>query len=204
MSRTRSIRCTGNTNVIKILNKFDDANRGAHNNPCTFKGVIINTLNPGSNGQGGFSIYDNNIGSGFTVPAAVALAATANTITLSSGTWSDKGLFIGQKIATSGADESANDIASMTITNLTSTVITVDEDLTTDSSDAGLVIDSAGGDTDDLIAKITMNFAADGSGNSACVVHELDGIMCRNGIRIESSSWTNLEVFVLVGWFSFG
>ena len=199
MSRTRSIRCTGNTNVIKILNKFDDANRGAHNNPCTFKGVIINTLNPGSNGQGGFSIYDNNIGTGFTVPAAVALAATANTITLSSGTWSDKGLFIGQKIATSGADESANDIASMTITNLTSTVITVDEDLTTDSSDAGLVIDSAGGDTDDLIAKITMNFAADGSGNSACVVHELDGIMCRNGIRIESSSWTNLEVFVLVG-----
>jgi len=199
MSRTRSIRCTGNTNVIKILNKFDDANRGAHNNPCTFKGVIINTLNPGSNGQGAFSIYDNNIGTGFTVPAAVALAATANTITLSSGTWSDKGLFIGQKIATSGADESDNDIASMTITNLTSTVITVDEDLTTDSSDAGLVIDSAGGDTDDLIAKITMNFAADGSGNSACVVHELDGIMCRNGIRIESSSWTNLEVFVLVG-----
>jgi hypothetical protein len=194
-----SIRCTGNTNIIKILNKFNDANRGTHNNPCTFKGVIINTINPGSNGQGAFSIYDNNIGSGFTVPAAVALAATANTITLSSGTWDDKGLFIGQKIATSGADESANDIASMTITNLTSTVITVDEDLTTDSSDAGLVIDSAGGDTDDLIAKITMNFAADGSGNDACVIHEVDGIMCRNGLRIESSSWTNLEVFVLVG-----
>ena len=199
MSRTMSIRCTGNTNVIKILNKFNDANRGTHNNPCTFKGVIINVLNPGSNGQGIFSIYDNNIGSGFTVPAAVALAATANTITLSSGTWDDKGLFIGQKIATSGADESANDIASMTITNLTSTVITVDEDLTTDSSDTGLVIDSAGGDTDGLVTRFAMNFAADGSGNSACVVHELDGIMCRNGLRIESNSWTNLEVFVLVG-----
>ena len=199
MARTRSIRCAGNTNIIKILNKFDDANRGTHQNPCTFKGLIINTLNPGSNGQGVFSIYDNNIGTGFTVPAAVALAATANTITLSSGTWSDKGLFIGQKIATSGADESDNDIASMTITNLTSTVITVDEDLTTDSSDAGLVIDSAGGDTDGLVTRITMNFAADGSGNSAVQVHELDGILCHNGLRIESTSWTNLEVFVLVG-----
>ena len=199
MSRTMSIRCTGNTNVIKILNKFNDANRGTHNNPCTFKGVIINVLNPGSNGQGIFSIYDNNIGSGFTVPAAVALAATANTITLSSGTWDDKGLFIGQKIATSGADESANDIASMTITNLTSTVITVDEDLTTDSSDAGLIIDSASGDTEDLFTRVAMNFASDGSGNDACIIHELDGIMCRNGLRIESNSWTNLEVFVLVG-----
>ena len=62
MARTRSIRCTENTNIIKILNKFDDANRGTHQNPCTFKGLIINTLNPGSNGQGVFSIYDNNIG----------------------------------------------------------------------------------------------------------------------------------------------
>ena len=199
MARTRSIRCTGNTNVVKILNKFNDTNRGTHNNPCTFKGVIINVLNPGSNGQGIFSIYDNNISSGFTVPAAVALAATANTITLSSGTWDDKGLFIGQKIATSGADESANDIASMTITNLTSTVITVDEDLTTDSSDTGLVIDSAGGDTDGLVTRFAMNFAADGSGNAAVQVHELDGILCHNGLRIESTSWTNLEVFVLVG-----
>tara|TARA_R100001082_G_C4364960_1_gene161413 strand:- start:2382 stop:2981 length:600 start_codon:yes stop_codon:yes gene_type:complete len=199
MSRTRSIRCTANTNIIKILNKFNDANRGAHNNPCTFKGVIINVLNPGTNGQGIFSIYDNNIGTGFTVPAAVALAATANTITLSSGTWDDKGLYIGQKIATSGADESANNIASMTITNLTSTVITVDEDLTTDGSDTGLVIDSAGGDNTDVIANIVMNFASDGSGNDACMIHELDGIMCHNGLRIESNSWTNLEVFVLVG-----
>lgn len=198
MSRTRSIRCTGNTNVVKILNKFDDANRGTHENPCTFRGIIINVLNAGSNGQGAFKIYDNNIGSGFTVPAAVALAATANTITLSSGTWADKGLFIGQKIATSGADESGNDIASMTITNLTSTVITVDEDLTTDSSDAGLVIDSAGGDSEGLIAQFTINFGAGGN-DGLTLVNEVDGIMCRNGLRIESSSWTNLEVFVLVG-----
>ena len=199
MARTRSIRCTENTNIIKILNKFDDANRGTHQNPCTFRGIIINVLNAGSNGQGAFKIYDNNIGTGFTVPAAVALAATANTITLSSGTWEDKGLFIGQKIATSGADESDNDIASMTITNLTSNVITVDEDLTTDSSDTGLVIDSAGGDTDGLVTRFAMNFAADGSGNAAVQVHELDGILCHNGLRIESTSWTNLEVFVLVG-----
>ena len=198
MARTRSIRCTGNTNVIKILNKFNDANRGTHQNPCTFKGIIINVLNAGSNGQGAFKIYDNNIGSGFTVPAAVALAATANTITLSSGTWDDKGLFVGQKIATSSADESGNDIASMTITNLTSTVITVDEDLTTDSSDAGLVIDSAGGDNDGLIAQFTINFGAGGN-TGLTLVHEIDGIMCHNGLRIESASWTNLEVFVLVG-----
>ena len=154
MSRTRSIRCTENTNVIKILNRFNDANRGTHQNPCTFKGIIINVLNAGSNGQGAFKIYDNNIGSGFTVPAAVA--------------------------------------------NLTSNVITVDEDLTTDASDAGLVIDSAGGDNDGLIAQFTINFGAGGN-TGLTLVHEIDGIMCHNGLRIESASWTNLEVFVLVG-----
>ena len=150
MSRTRSIRCTENTNVIKILNRFNDANRGTHQNPCTFKGIIINVLNAGSNGQGAFRYL------------------------------------------------SGNDIASMTITNLTSNVITVDEDLTTDASDAGLVIDSAGGDNDGLIAQFTINFGAGGN-TGLTLVHEIDGIMCHNGLRIESASWTNLEVFVLVG-----
>ena len=74
------------------------------------------------------------------------------------------------------------------ITNLTSAVSTVDEDLTTDSSDTGLVIDSAGGDTDGLVTRFAMNFAADGSGNAAVQVHELDGILCHNGLRIESTS----------------
>jgi len=199
MARFRSIRVTENTNVVKILNQFNDANRGSHRNPCILKGIMILGTNPGTNITSIVSVYENNIGSGFTVPAAVALAATANTITLSSGTWADKGLYIGQKIATSGADESDNDIASMTITNLTSTVVTVDEDLTTDASDAGLVIDSADGDTHGLIAKFLYNYASDGSqGDLQYLYNSLD-IMCSDGLRIESNSWTNLEVYAIVG-----
>jgi len=197
MSRTRSIRCAANTNVVKILNKFNDANRGNHRNPCTFKGIIINVLNAGSNGQGAFKIYDNNIGSGFTVPAAVAVSASDKTITLSSGTWDDKGLHIGQSILISSSDESGND-GTKTITNLTSTVITVAETMADDGSDTNMTIDSAGGDTDDLIATFTINFGSGGT-SGLTLINEVDGIMCRNGLRIESASWTNLEVFVLVG-----
>tara|TARA_R100000458_G_C8240311_1_gene219570 strand:+ start:29 stop:628 length:600 start_codon:yes stop_codon:yes gene_type:complete len=199
MARYRSIRITANTNVVKILNQFGDANRGSHKNPSVLKGIMIIGTNPGTDISGIISVYDNNIGSGFTVPAAVALAATANTITLSSGTWEDKGLYIGQKIATSGADESGNDIASMTITNLTSTVITVDEDLTTDSSDAGLVIDSAAGDTEGIVMKFYYNFAADGSAEDLQQFYNGLDIMCSEGLRIESNSWSNLEVYAIVG-----
>tara|TARA_R100000008_G_scaffold81428_3_gene64668 strand:+ start:375 stop:974 length:600 start_codon:yes stop_codon:yes gene_type:complete len=199
MARYRSIRITGNTNIVKILNQFGDANRGSHKNPSVLKGVMILGTNPGTNISAIVSVYDNNIGSGFTVPAAVALAATANTITLSSGTWEDKGLYIGQKIATSGADESDNDIASMTITNLTSTVITVDEDLTTDSSDAGLVIDSAAGDNEGLVMKFLYNYASDGSAEDLQLFYNGLDIMCSEGLRFESNSWTNLEVYAIVG-----
>ena len=202
MARYRSIRVTENTNVVKILNQFNDSNRGSHSNPCVLKGIMIIGTNPGTNISGIISVYENNIGSGFTVPAAVALAATANTITLSSGTWDDKGLHIGQKIATSGADESDNDIATMTITNLTSTVITVDEDLTTDASDAGLVIDSStplGGDDYGRVMKFYYNFASDGSGEPLQQFYNGLDIMCSDGLRIESNSWTNLEVYAIVG-----
>jgi len=197
MSRTRSIRCAANTNVVKILNQFKDANRGSFTNPCTFRGMIINVLNPGANGQSAFKIYDNNLGTGFTVPAAVAVSASNKTITLSSGTWEDKGLAIGKKILISSSDESGND-GTKTIVNLTSTVITVAETMDDDASDTNMTIDSAGGDTDGLIGQFTINFTAGGV-SGLTLVNEVDGIACSEGLRIEAASWTNLEVFVLVG-----
>jgi len=199
MSRNRSVRITQNTNVIKILNQFNDANRGSHRNPCVLKGIMIMGTNPGTDIGGIISIYDNNIGSGFTVPAAVALATAPDTITLSSGTWADKGLFIGQKITTSGADESANNIAGLTILSLDSTVIVVDQTLTADGTDAGLVIDSDGGDTDGLVMKFYYNFAADGSAEALQQFYNGLNIMCSEGLRIESNSWSDLEVYAIVG-----
>ena len=199
MSRNRSIRITQNTNVIKILNQFNDMNRGSHRNPCVLKGIMIIGTNPGTDIAGIISVYDNNIGSGFTVPAAVALATEPDTITLSSGTWADKGLFIGQKITTSGADESANNIAGLTILSLDSTVIVVDQTLTDDGSDAGLVIDSDGGDTDGLVMKFFYNFAADGSADDLQQFYNGLDIMCSEGLRIESNSWSDLEVYAIVG-----
>ena len=155
--------------------------------------------NPGTDIAGIISVYDNNIGSGFTVPAAVALATGPDVIILSSGTWADKGLFIGQKITTSGADESANNIAGLTILSLDSTVIVVDQTLTADGSDAGLVIDSDGGDTDGLVMKFFYNFAADGSADALQQFYSGLNIMCSEGLRIESNSWSDLEVYAIVG-----
>ena len=199
MARYRSIRITANTNVVKILNQFDDMNRGSHRNPCVLKGIMIVGTNPGTNISGIISVYDNNIGSGFTVPAAVALATGPDVIILSSGTWADKGLYVGQKITTSGADESANNIAGLTILELTPTAIVVDQTLTDDGSDAGLVIDSDGGDTDGLVMKFYYNFASDGSGEDLQQFYNGLDIMCSEGLRIESNSWSNLEVYAIVG-----
>jgi hypothetical protein len=200
MPRTRSIRCTENTNVIQQLEKIRDGNVTTHENPCMFRGLLIVSTNSAADVGGNFSVYENNIGSGFTVPAAVATSASNKTITLSSGTWLNRGLRVGMVITISSSDESDND-GDKTITALTETVITVSETMADDASDTGMVIDIKGGDTVGLIAKFAyknMGSSGGAGGNSPTELFEFDGILCREGLRIESSSWSNLEAYILV------
>tara|TARA_R100000951_G_scaffold116803_1_gene131241 strand:- start:11496 stop:11792 length:297 start_codon:yes stop_codon:yes gene_type:complete len=65
--------------------------------------------------------------------------------------------------------------------------------------------------TDTISAAVTISIYADNTGNgttnlvaryvltpsSTLAHHYTDGILCRTGLRVESSSWTNLECFVL-------
>ena len=188
MPRTRSIRCTENTNVIQQLEKIRDGNVTTHEKPCMFRGLLIVSTNSAADVGGNFSVYENNIGSGFTVPAAVATSASNKTITLSSGTWLNRGLRVGMVITISGSDESDND-GDKTITALTETVITVSETMADDASDTGIIA---------KFAYKNMGSSGGAGGNSPTELFEFDGILCREGLRIESSSWSNLEAYVLV------
>tara|TARA_X000001036_G_C20437818_1_gene707997 strand:- start:174 stop:473 length:300 start_codon:yes stop_codon:yes gene_type:complete len=65
--------------------------------------------------------------------------------------------------------------------------------------------------TDTVSAAVTVSVYADNTGtgtanllaryvctpSSSVEFHYTDGILCRSGLRLECSSWTNLEMFVL-------
>ena len=65
--------------------------------------------------------------------------------------------------------------------------------------------------TDTISAAITVSIYADNTGtgttnlvaryvctpSSTIEFHYTDGLLCRSGLRVECSSWTNLEAFVL-------
>ena len=65
----------------------------------------------------------------------------------------------------------------------------------TGGSAAGTTIsvyaDNTGTGTSNLIARYVL------TPSSTLQHHYTDGILCRTGLRVESSSWTNLECFVL-------
>ena len=47
--------------------------------------------------------------------------------------------------------------------------------------------------------KFLYNFAADGSGDDLQQFYNGLDIMCSEGLRIESNSWSDLEVYAIVG-----
>ena len=65
--------------------------------------------------------------------------------------------------------------------------------------------------TDTISAAVTVSIYADNTGtgttnlvaryvctpSSTIEFHYTDGLLCRSGLRVECSSWTNLEAFVL-------
>ena len=178
MGRIQCKRIQENTNVISRL----DSNFTRRENPCTFNGIMIRPLAKGSVAAGTVTVY--------------SFAASGNTITLNGGTvasWNGLGLHVGDLITITNAADSGNN-RQHKITNITDTVITTDS-VTNDETADEITIQK-----NNVIWRIEYDYPGDPVAGAGMLLYEslfTNGIFCAEGLRVESTSWTNIECFVL-------
>ena len=190
MGRIQCKRIRANTNIISRL----DSNYTRRENPCTFNGIMIRPLAKGSAAAGAVTVYSDN--NDETITPTVNFAATANTITINGGTvstFNGLGLHVGDLITISDAVDSGNN-RQHTITAITDTVITTDSVAADETSDAITI------QKNNIIWEMDYDYPGDPVAGSGTLFFEslfTIGIFCAKGLRVESTSWTNLECFVL-------
>ena len=190
MGRIQCKRIQANTNIISRL----DSNYTRRENPCTFNGIMIRPIAKGSAAAGTVTVYSDN--NDDLILPRVNIVASANTITISSGpvtTFDGLGLHVGDLITLSGAANAGNN-RQHKITNITSTVITTDS-CTDDESDRPVELQK-----NNIIWRMEYHYEGDPDAESGMLLYEslfTNGIFCPTGLRVESSSWTNIECFVL-------
>jgi len=189
MGRIQTKRIRADTNVVSRLDStFTD-----RRNPCTFNGIILSPISTGAPVTALVTVYrDNNDES---ITPTVNFAASANTITINGGSvssFNNLGLEVGDLITITSAADSGNNRQHQ-ITAITGTVITTDS-VTDDATADAITIQK-----NDIIWKMNYNFADTVQTRDALLQQSLftNGIFCTSGLRVESSSWTNLECFVL-------
>ena len=79
----------------------------------------------------------------------------------------------------------------LTPTDTISAAITVSSTASTTSTVSSIYADNTGTGTTNLVARYVC------TPSSTIEFHYTDGLLCRSGLRVECSSWTNLEAFVL-------
>jgi len=189
MGRIQSTKVTANTNVIELLEN------GTTKNPCVFNGLIVSPTAVGSACAEGIVIYNDNYGSTSLTPT-VNWSASAGTATINGGSVSsflNQGLVVGDLITFGSTDSGDND-NTKEILAITATVLTLSVVVGTATSDA-ITMTKA----NNSIGKFQffhLNTAPESE--TMTMVHNFtNGILCADGLRIESDNWTNVEVYVL-------
>ena len=190
MGRIQCKRIRANTNIISRL----DSNYTRRENPCTFNGIMIRPIAKGSAAAGTVTVYSDN--NDDLILPRVNIVASANTITINGGsvsTFSGLGLHVGDLITITDAVDSGNN-RQHRITAITDTVIT------TDSVDADQTGDTITIQKNNIIWEMDYDYTGDPVAGIGTLFFEslfTNGIFCATGLRVESTSWTNLECFVL-------
>ena len=181
MGRIQSTRITSDTNVVLTADS-----------PCVFNGFTLNILNAGSAvGSGaGFetlTFFEDNNEDSFT--PTVDIVHGAKTFTINGGdvpSFLNRGLGPGDLITVTNAADSQNN-TQFTIASITGTVITVAETMTHSETADEITI------TKNKVIKRFNWRVADFFATETFT----NGILCREGLRVTCTNWTNLECFVL-------
>ena len=189
MGRIQSTKVTANTNVVELL-EADTVS-----NPCVFNGLIVAPTALGTGAAESFAIYNDNYGSTSLTPT-VNWNATNGTCTINGGSVSsflNQGLMVGDLITFGSTDSAAND-NEKEILAITATVLTLSVVVGTATSDAITItkVNNSIGQFEFLHLN-----SAPASPSQGLVLNFTNGILCADGLRIESNNWTNVEVYVL-------
>ena len=180
MGRISSKRIVADTDVIE--------SRADGKNACVFNGLLVNVLDVSSTATAKFEVLENQ-----QLLGAIegTFASGAKTFTAAeTGIFKDKNLKVGQQIVMGGS--SANDgVKTITVIDATYTTLTLDAvsgGLTEPAEIVGL----------EKVASFDFSFATDYSKDTPTKEWKYtNGILCRNGLRVTCSAWTNLEAYVL-------
>ena len=188
MGRIQSTRIEADTNIVSIL----DSSYSRRENPCTFNGLVISAKAVGAAANAIITVYSDNRNN--TITPTVNIVHGAKTFTINGGTvasFSGLGLVAGSKFTVSNAEDSQNN-TSFTVATISDTVITVVETMTHSHTADAITIT-----IDNIIFRGHFNFV-DAQQSDGTEHHMFtNGIFCKEGLRVESSSWTNLECFVM-------
>jgi hypothetical protein len=181
MGRIQSDRCVANTQIVPA--NIDQKNA------CVFNGLTVSVLNPASTATAYFTVYEDYtpISGG---PINGTLAASGNTFTVTGGALKNQGIKVGMKIEFQGttADDGIKTVVSL---GASGNVLTLDSVTGNEVIDAVLYPLK-------IVASFNYVYVVDHSkAQSTESWNYTNGILCRNGLKIVSTSWTNLEAYVL-------
>ena len=189
MGRIQSTKVTANTNVIELLES------GTIKNPCVFNGLIVSPTSIATPCSESVVIYNDNYGSTSLAPT-VDWNATNGTATINGGSvasFLNQGLVVGDLITFGSTAGTVND-NEKEILAITATVLTLSVVVGTATTDA-ITMTKA----NNSIGKFQFwHESTDKEAETMTMVHNFtNGILCADGLRIESDNWTNVEVYVL-------
>ena len=181
MGRISSTRVVGNTEIVS-----PNTNKGG--NASVFNGLLVNVLDDSSTTDAVFTILEELLPG---EPVMGTFNASANTFAAdAAGTFKRFNIKVGDQLVFS--DTSSNN-GTLTITAIDAAYTTL-----TFASITGNATEPATIQVLRPIASFTYNFAVDYSKNDATEAwNYTNGVLCRNGLTIQSTSWTNLEAYVL-------
>ena len=189
MGRIQSTKVTANTNVIELLEA--DTIR----NPCVFNGLIVAPTASGTLCAESFVVYNDNYGSTSLTPT-VDWNATNGTCTINGGSvasFLNLGLMVGDLIIFGSTDSASND-NTKEILAITATVLTLSVVVGTATSDA-ITMTKANNSVGHF--DFTHIVATPATPSQGLIINFTNGILCTDGLRIESNNWANVEVYVL-------
>jgi hypothetical protein len=183
MGRIQSTRVVANTQIIS-------ADTNGHN-ACVFNGLTVSVLAPASTATAYFTVYEDYTPLG--APIMGTWATSGATFTAAdAGAFKAQGIVAGMQLEIQGTGGAANDgIKTVVSLDAAGTVLTLDA-VSGTATEPVLFIPLR------KVASFNFVYIVDHSkANSTETWNYTNGILCRNGLRIVSTSWTNIEAYVL-------
>ena len=186
MGRIQSKRIMNNTDIVV-------GQSTGFGNVAVFNGITVNAIAPASAAAGTFRVYEDVWEN--PVVAMGDFSSSANTFTINPAgeTFKNMNLSVGDGLLLAGASDSANNTFKyITAINAAYTVLTLDS-VTGNATEE--MIEFA---PQRVIFQFNWDYAVNYSKDLPTLSFSFtNGMVCKNGLTIRSTSWTNIEAYVL-------